>query len=205
MTRGGIVVVVCLLLMAAAQSWVPLPYRWADVDIPVEMVLDVGDPWDAAAGEALNVWNGAGARFEFTSLRSSGGEEPSCAAVDADDRHVVVWDDSICGDAWGEETLAVTRAWWRESTGEAVDADVIFNGTLDWEIYGGPLRAGARDFRRTAIHEFGHVLGLDHANDPQVAIMYHRATDVDTIRGDDVDGITGIYGPAIMDARRSGR
>ena len=35
--------------------------------------------------------------------------------------------------------------------------------------------------------------------------MYHRATDVDTIREDDVGGITGIYGPAIMDARRSGR
>ena len=195
MARPGTVVVSCLLVLAAAHAWVPMPYRWAAVDIPVRMLLDVGDPWDAAAEEALDVWNGAGARFEFTSLRSSRAEDPSCSAADANDRHVVVWADSICGDAWGE-ALAVTRAWWRESTGEAVDADVIFNRTLDWDLYRGPLTPGALDFRRTAIHEFGHVLGLGHADDPSIAIMYYRATDVDTIRRDDVDGITSIYGSA---------
>ena len=60
MVRPGIVVVACLLLVVVAQSWVPMPYRWADVDIPLEMILDIGNPWDAAAKDALNVWNVAG-------------------------------------------------------------------------------------------------------------------------------------------------
>ena len=94
----------------------------------------------------------------------------------------------------------MTLAWWRESTGEAVDADVVFNSTLDWEIYPEPLTLGAAEFKRIAIHEFGHVLGLDHADDPDLAIMYYRATDLDALGRDDVDGIIGIYGSAFMDA-----
>ena len=41
-----------------------------------------------------------------------------------------------------------------------VEGDVVFNAAIDWDSYSGARRR-AVDFRRVALHEFGHVLGLD--------------------------------------------
>src|SRR4029453_9686971 len=52
------------------------------------------------------------------------------------------------------------------------------------------------DFRRIAIHEFGHTLGLDHPDqDGQhvSAIMNSHISDVDTVQADDIAGAEALY------------
>jgi len=41
----------------------------------------------------------------------------------------------------------------------------VFNNRRTWDSYRGALRSRSEDFRRVAIHEFGHVLGLDHPDE----------------------------------------
>jgi hypothetical protein len=84
----------------------------------------------------------------------------------------------------------------------SVEADVLFNRNYNWSSYRGPLQQAADgspviDMQRVAIHEFGHVLGLDHPDDvgqAVVAIMNSHTSDIDTQQQDDIDGIVSIYG-----------
>ena len=185
-----------LLLTGDVHSWKRLRHRWVDSAIPVSMILNVGSGWNGTARDALGVWNGAGSNFRFTSETSSGSERVTCSSSSIDRRNVVVWGAGICGESFGDRTLAITKTWSYTSSGEAVDSDVVFNTAFSWSTYGGPLR-DSPDFRRVAIHEFGHVLGLAHPDDhgqTVTAIMNAHISDLDTIQADDVNGVIGIYG-----------
>ena len=59
------------------------------------------------------------------------------------------------------------------------------------------------DMKRTALHEFGHVLGLDHPDQttpPQTedAIMTSTVTDIDSLQLDDIYGAKTLYGVAVV-------
>ena len=60
-----------------------------------------------------------------------------------------------------------------------------------------------------AIHEIGHLLGLDHFNNRQ-AIMFAFYDNVDSLQQDDINGIHTLYGrpsgilPMRGDLRRNG-
>ncbi len=199
---GGfcVVVAVVLVFIVEGSSWVRWSSVWPSDRIPVEMVLATGaDKWNRAARESLDAWNHAGSNFRFTSTTSSASERPSCSAQGVDRRNVVVFASTVCGDSWSSMTAAVTRIWYSTSDNLTVDADVLFNAEFDWDVYGGPVQGEAVDFRRAALHEFGHVLGLGHPDDEGQlvdAIMNSRIDDLDTLQADDEEGVRALYGPS---------
>jgi hypothetical protein len=107
---------------------------------------------------------------------------------------------NVFGDAFGSSTLATTLRTYQGST--IVETDVVFNNARSWNSYRGQLRdaqSGGQldDFHRVAIHEFGHVLGLDHpdeANQNVTAIMNAYESDIDALQADDIKGGQYLYG-----------
>ena len=160
---------------------------------PTNPLTEYGPCWNDAARDAAQQWNAVGANFTFRIQSPSQPVDPSCDTPDS--INTVVWADTQCGMAFGDATLAVTQNWFR-TTGELIDSDVHFNSNKGWTTYSGPQRSYAIDFHRVALHEFGHVLGLDHPDDHGQfvnAIMNSRADDTDRLQADDIAGIRAIY------------
>ena len=72
----------------------------------------------------------------------------------------VAFGSTNCGDAWGSGVAAVTSAW--SQGGIRKQAGITFNNSSwSWGVYTGPMQTDV-DFRRVAVHELGHALGLGH-------------------------------------------
>ena len=103
------------------------------------------------------------------------------------------------GDAFGDGVLAATRTRYNSVTGLTSESDVAFNTKYSWNSYRGNLRSGTEDVYRVAVHEFGHVLGLDHpdqAGQSRTAIMNAYTSNIDRLQTDDINGVTALYGSA---------
>jgi hypothetical protein len=106
----------------------------------------------------------------------------------------VFFDDTIYGSRFGSNTLAVTLSY--RSGSRIVESDVIFNTAISFDSYRGALRRTI-DFRRVAIHEFGHVLGLGHPDEggqSRVAVMNSIVSNVELPQTDDTGGVRALYG-----------
>ena len=193
----------CCVAIGAASGFVLLGQAWPQ-DSNVTMHLSLGgeqtlidgfSSFNQSAEDGLARWNSHLDRFQFSVVRAS-----SLTPRDGDRRNSVFFSKTVFGDPFGRRTLAVTLRTFEGKT--IVESDVIFNTAQPFNSYRGPLRQAEgggtlHDFHRVAIHEFGHVLGLDHpdqANQNVAAIMNSLEGDIDSLQPDDIKGGQYLYG-----------
>jgi hypothetical protein len=160
------------------------------------MLSDGFASFNDSAEDALNTWNQQLVHMKFAVDKGA-----ILPPTDADANTSVTMSDTIYGETFGKNVLAVTLVTPRNS--HLIEADVIFNQTVEWDSYRGSLHFGVQDFHRVALHEFGHVVGLDHPDQATpkqtvVAIMNSIISNIDSLQPDDIDGAHSIYdsGPA---------
>lgn len=195
-----------LLLAAAAGGYVHKTdfsgiyvYEWEPGVIAMQIklstsptLIDGGSQSDSVRA-AMNLWNSYLAVVQFNSEVVA----PTSSFVHGNGVSEIVITASLNGQSFPSNALAVTI-----SGGEfdnITESDIAFNSAYSWNSYRGTLRAGVEDMRRVAIHELGHVLGLEHpdeASPPQSvdAIMNSRESHRDIMASDDISGAQALYG-----------
>jgi len=152
---------------------------------PEGSLADNTTTWRAAAVQATDRWNRAQTAFKLSTSNASG--SGNCTSFGD---NILSFSSTECGTAFGANTLAATRGWSSGAT--IIKADIIFNSNkeITWGIYDGPIPY--TDFRRVAMHELGHAMGLDHTTTPG-ALMYPTASDTYLPTPDDVESLKAIY------------
>lgn len=81
------------------------------------------------------------------------------------------------GVAWSDNMLATTLLVIDNVTREIIEADVVVNPNFPWTLDEKAVFAGRGvSFRQTALHEVGHVIGLDHSyTATSIMNVYQRA------------------------------
>jgi hypothetical protein len=213
--RALVLALTCVAMVSIADTLAGfslLDRRWPSGEIVMEVqigsasgLIDGSPGWDDCAITGLTQWNqnlgGTGVRF--TPVLGS-----TRTPAEADDVNSVFFSGDIFGTPFGAQTLAVTQTlvFVIDGVDRTSESDVIYNNAQGFNCYRGAARLGPTpessdtwDLQRIALHEFGHVLGLDHpdqASPPQMvdAIMNTFIDDTDTLRLDDIQGVATLYG-----------
>ena len=161
------------------------------VDIEGKSLSEIS--WNFAVMGALQEWSEK-TIFEFSVV-----EERVDPCLN-DYLNSINFADDLCGEEFGENTLAVALMSYESQVlgpPEIVEGDIVVNSARQFDIYPGALgtsKAGqfAADFRRVALHELGHVIGLGH-EETQPAIMAPNLSDIDKLQEDDIAGVQQLY------------
>lgn len=167
----------------------------ADITHPtLGSVSDSGVPWNTAFAEAAAKWNVAAGDLVDVSVNTGVYEDPCGPQPGSGELGVngVDFAPDNCGDTvFGFGTIAVARTYYTPA-GLLLHANIVFDENAHFDVFTGPLTGGRIDFRRVAVHEIGHLLGLGHTFETP-AIMEPIASSVEEPEPDDVAGISFIY------------
>ncbi len=154
-----------------------------------------GIPWDIAFLQAATEWSEK-TDFKFNVIS----EYRSPCLTDGVNGVAFLTD--MCGESFGESAIAVTALRYQSQLlGPAaiIEADIFINANANFDIYAGASSMKKQstskpvDFRRTALHELGHVIGLGHES-THPAIMQPSYGDTDQLQEDDLLGVSSLYG-----------
>ncbi|MCF3652119.1 matrixin family metalloprotease [Synoicihabitans lomoniglobus] len=201
-----------LVSAASTQAWTALGPTWPSGTVVFHLNLDDdGAPlintvlsdnsanWNSVIEASLVNWNAVLNRIELV----------SAARVEAPAYNNGVtefyWGNEVFGEEIDENVLGVTL-YIRDPLNSAAmkETDIVFHAdAATWNSYRGSHRNGSADFKRVALHEIGHALGLGHpdqANPVQTveAVMNSTASNTDRLRADDIAGGEALYGQALV-------
>lgn len=179
-----------------------LPVKWPAGTIRIKIMLGEsktlidGSTFNTSARTAAQTWNAFIGSAQFQTELATG------TASSNNKTNELSFSNKIFGKDFDSGTLAITTGF--SSGNERTETDIIFNTAYNWDSYRGNTRtvAGALlvDLQRVALHELGHVLGLDHPDqaDPVQsvnAVMNSRIGNLYDLTGDDTTGAQSLYGP----------
>ncbi|MDO8793020.1 MAG: pre-peptidase C-terminal domain-containing protein, partial [Vicinamibacterales bacterium] len=154
---------------------------------------DGSTSWGPVAESALAEWNGFLRNVEFRVSRDS------TVPIRSGDRvNSVFWSTTSFGQDF--DNHSGRAVWWFQGN-TLTEVDVVFNSNFSWDSYRGAGRRTSSgtyqfDFRRIALHEFGHVLGLlhpfEHGQNTRAIMNYDLS--VETVQTDDAQGVASLYG-----------
>lgn len=194
---------VCLAAaVTSASAYSLLGSSWLSPTIPMRVQLgasesvlaDGSTSYSAAAENALALWNEQMANTQFTWTEA----DPGAPVAFGDRVNSMQFDSKVYGDKFGSSVLAVTLT---DNSGNSTqETDVIFNTATQFNSYRGTAYAAGVvgiDFHRVALHELGHVIGLDHPDEHGQtvdAIMNANVSELSFLQSDDVAGAAFLYG-----------
>ena len=191
-----------VFILLANANYFSLAYeiegsKWigAKADFYVDMtgISGSGISWNSAFIQALNEWS-TKTVFDFKLIQEY--RDP----CKQDSLNGVAFLTDMCGLEFSNKTLAVTvQRFENQLLGPPalIEADIYVNKSVQFDIYDGknlfqkpyPNRL---DFRRAALHELGHVIGLDH-EETKPAIMQSKYGEIYQLQEDDILGVNKLY------------
>lgn len=137
---------------------------------------------------ALSLWNEQMRDFQFTWVEGASPSQKEGRNGSRNGFTEVSMATTIYGSKFGDGTLAVTLLNY--SGRQMSETDVIFNtgSSQKFDSYRGFSGGKGSDFHRIALHELGHVLGLDHSKDSS-AVMNATYSGSDHLQQDDLNGV----------------
>ncbi|MGE3492938.1 MAG: matrixin family metalloprotease, partial [Vicinamibacterales bacterium] len=208
-TAGGALaaLLLCVTTMESPRGFALLENRWANGTVTMHLqlgggsgtLIDGSTSWNQSATNALATWN-----THIDLVKFSAANDSTVPRDENDGVNSVFFDSAVFGEPFDRNTLAVATSWYRVSTGAKLEGDVVFNNTKSWNSYRGNLRSSGttsvNDLYRVALHEFGHILGLDHPDEngqSVSALMNSEISNLDALTADDIAGGRALYGAGI--------
>lgn len=160
-------------------------------------LIDGSTSWNQTVTNALATWNTYIDLLKFSAVQDS-----TSPIADRNGVNNVVFNSTIFGRAFDDDTIALANWWFIGS--RRTETNVTFNTAKQWNSYRGPLRRSGGvttyDIFRVALHEFGHVLGLNHPDEngqSVSAIMNSTVSNLDALTSDDITGARANYGAGV--------
>jgi len=188
------VVVAAVVVTGRATGFEVSGSTWPNARATFEHAIPVGsgDPdWNAAFIEAIEAWN---ASTPFTYARVSASADPcdTPGRTAAQRDNGVTFSTTNCGDPWGSNTLAVAISW-TFGNANLIQTGIVFNANRNWSVFSGSAGGGVFDFRRVALHELGHSLGLAHSDISNAIMRPNYSASIETLRADDIAAVEFAY------------
>ena len=181
-----------LVVSAAVNAYELLQGSWASNNIEFYIGFNGSEDnisaadYQSALNNAITSWNN-NSNFQYSI--NSAYKDPCTDNLEK--YNSVRFKDDICGTAFGANVLAVAGTSY--SNGYTDDSDIIFNSSITWGIHDNNSNSPI-DFKRVALHEVGHTLGIGHEEDNSSIMNPSYQGNVTTLQQDDINGIRAIYG-----------